>query len=150
MGILWARNAWAILRLISPNLSFPLLEPELQLYWPLWLLLWLHDTYRQKPSGNFGKKTIFITLEGTQHVLGHTARSQEREKDNMDLGFSLYWGLRLGCLGFLRCTIWEIKTWEEKSRVAQSNGHLLRLVMAFQKGNFLCGAAWLFIWLCYK
>ena len=49
-------------------------------------------TYIVKSHLGTLKKTKFITLEGTQHVLGHTARSQERAKENMDLGFSLYWG----------------------------------------------------------
>ena len=55
----------------------------------------------------------------------------------------------MGCLGFLRFTLLGIKTWEERSRVAHSN-ELMRLVRAFQKGDFLCGTAWFFIWLCYK
>ena len=67
-----------------------------------------------------------------------------REREH-GLGVLLLLGLRMGCLGFLRFTLSGIKMWEEKSRVAQSNGQLLRSVRAFQKGNFLYGAAWLFI-----
>lgn len=72
------------------------------------VLIMITYTYRQKPSGNF-EKTKFMTLGGTQHILGHTARSRERVKENMDLGFSLYWGRGWDAWGFSGLLFWELK-----------------------------------------
>ena len=68
-------------------------------------------TYIVKSHLGTLKKTKFITLEGTQHVLGHTARSQvERKGERMHkLEILLLFAVKSGGLGFHGITVDKFK-----------------------------------------
>lgn len=110
----------------------------MQLDWPLWFLLLLHDTYRQKPSRDFEKNKVYYTGGYTACFGPHSKVTGESKREYGPRVQSLL-GLRMGCLGFLRFTLLGIKMWEEKSRIAHSNGQLLRSVRAFQRGTSCVG-----------